>query len=220
MSDMAHHGVSLIEASEITETLQAEFRVLSSSWVDLARKVQAALDKGVPGALGMGRREWLERTFDRSGSALLSQLRDLRALQGVPEEIAGQISEYNAHELAKLPEQDRRNPQILKAAVNDRPDEFRARIAQLRKTKYGLEPDEWKTLVRPLPCELVDRWEAQEKRIAAALYIRLPKPEEELRAWKAAEITVWERLITLMEQTDNWQLKAWVNDENPNDREE
>lgn len=217
---MAHYGVSLIEASEITQTLQAEFRVLSSSWVDLARKVQAALDRGVPGALGMGKEEWLERTLDRSASYLMRQLKDLRALQGVPEEIAGQISEYNAHQLTRLPERDRHNPEILKAAVNENPAEFRDRVTEIRKTKYGIEAEKWKSIVRPLPIELVARWEAQEKRIAAALYIRLPKPEEELRAWKAAEITVWERLITLMEQTDNFQLRAWVNDENPNDREE
>lgn len=217
---MAPYRVPEEEAREISQTLQAEFRVLSSSWVDLARKVQAALDRGVPGALGMGRREWLERTFDRSGSYLMHQLDDLRALQGVPEEIAGQISEYNAHQLTRLPERDRHNPEILKAAVNDNPAEFRDRVTEIRKTKYGIEAEKWKSIVRPLPIELVARWEAQEKRIAAALYIRLPKPEEELRAWKAAEITVWERLITLMEQTDNWQLKAWVNDENPNDREE
>lgn len=207
------------EAANITHSLREEYVALSSGWLGLARKVQSALDRRVPAALGMGVREWLEKTFDRSSTFLLSQIGDLRALQGVPEEIAGQISEYNAHQLTRLPEKDRQDPEILKAAVNDQPTEFRKLVTEIRKKKYNIEPDQWKTIARPLPAELVERWELQEKRIAAALGIRLPKPEEELRAWKAAQIQVWEWLITAMEHTNHWQLHCWIHDEDPNEKE-
>ncbi len=208
------------EAAALTYALREEYLNLSSGWLCLARKVQSALDRRVPAALGMGVREWLEKTFDRSSTFLLSQIDDLRALQGVPEEIAGQISEYNAHQLTRLPEKDRRDPEILKAAVNENPTEFRNHVTEIRKTKYNLESEQWKTIARPLPANLVERWEIQERRIAAELCLRLPRPEQELRAWKNAEIVVWERLITKFEQTTKWELHAWIHDENPNEKEE
>lgn len=210
------------EAANITRSLQDEYRGLQTRWVDLARRVQLALDRRVPQALGMGVREWLHKTFNRDSHYLEKQMDNLRALQGLPEEILGQISDFNAEQLVRLPEADRHKPEILKAAVDlvDKPTEFRRMVSEIRKTKYGVEPDHWETLVRPLPANLVQRWETQEGRIAAGLGVRLPKPSEDLKGWKNGQINVWEWLITAMEQTDQWQMHAWIHDEKPNEREE
>ena len=225
MSEVVIHGGSMAgaqEAANITRSLQDEYLGLQNRWVELARRVQLALDRRVPAAMGMGVREWLHKTFNRDSHYLEKQMDNLRALQGVPEEILGQISDMNAEQLVRLPEADRRKPEILKAAVElaDKPTEFREMVTGIRKAKYGLEPEKWTSLVRPLPSDLVQRWEVQEKRIAAGLGVRLPKSSEDLRGWKNGQINVWEWLITAMEQTNVWQLNSWIHDEDPNEREE
>jgi hypothetical protein len=183
-----------------------DFALLKKGWLHLGREVQKSIDLGVPGLLGKTMREWMAGTFDESASHIFRQLQSYRALKGVPEATLAQISESNAHELTKLNEKDRKAPEIVRQAVEQTPKDFKETVSQIRKEKYGIEPDEFRTFAIRVPETVYNLLSAAECKMANIL--DLPLAYEKTRP--ANTITVWEAIAQLINGTDIEILRAEI----------
>jgi len=183
-----------------------DFATLKKGWMHLGREVQKSVDLGVPALLGRTMREWMAETFDESASHIYRQLQSYRALKSIPEATLRRIPEANAHELVKLPQKERKARLIVSQAVSQKPQQFKETVARIRKEKYGIEPDRYKTFAVRVPEAVYDRLIAAQDKMAHILNLDLNI--EEMRS--ANLITVWEAVAQLVNDTDESQLKMEV----------
>lgn len=183
-----------------------DFATLKKGWLHLGREVQKSIDLGVPALLGKTMREWMADTFDESASHIFRQLQSYRALKGMPEKSLRQIPESNAHELTRLNSKDRKAPEIVRKAMKQTPKEFKETVAKIRKDKYGIEPDKFKTFAVRLPEVIYNMLKAAEDKMAHVVNVQLETPEE--RAQNL--IVVWEAIAQLVNGTDEAILRTEV----------
>jgi hypothetical protein len=186
-----------------------DFAGLKKGWMALGREVQKSIDLGVPALLGLTMRNWMAETFDESASHIYRQLRSYQALKSIPAATLRRIPEANAHELVKLTTKDRKARQIVSQAVSQKPKEFRETVAKIRKAKYGIEPDKWKTFAVRLPEPIYDLLIAAQDKMAYILHLDLNI--EETRP--ANLITAWEAIAQLVNGTDESRLRTEVEGE-------
>lgn len=199
--------ISKAEAQKRTEAHKRDFSVLRKGWVHLGQEVAQSVDLGVPSALGMGMRDWLDTTFEESASHIFRQLQNVRALKGVSQAQLERMPEGNAHQLAtRLPEKERKNPAVIKKAMEQAPAEFRATVKEIREKKYGIKPEPFKTFAVAVPMGVYDQLIAAQDKMAAILGLDLA--DEKKHAY--ALITIWEAVAVLINQTDESKLKAEV----------
>lgn len=191
------------EAEQRTADHKRDFSRLERGWVRLGRDVEESVRLGVPGKLGKTMRAWLADTFEESASHIFRSLQSYRALKGVDEATLLAIPEANAHELVKLTEKDRRDPQIVSQAVSQKPKDFKETVAKIRAQKYGITPDKWKTFAVRVPEAVYDALIAAQDKMATVLDVDLS--DDEHRA--ARLVTVWEAMAQLVNLTDEARLK-------------
>ena len=190
------------DAQKRTEQHQKDFASLRKGWVVLGREVAESVDLGVPAKLGKTMRQWLDETFPDSASHIFAQLKSYRALKGVPEDVLEAMPAGNAAQLARLPEKDRKAPQIVSQAVSQPPKEFKETVDNLREKKYGITKDEWKTWAVRVPLDVYERIEAAQEKMARVLQVDLQ--DDTVRTKNL--ITIWECVAELVNGTD----EAWL----------
>lgn len=190
------------EAEQRTNDHKRDFSRLERGWVRLGRDVEESVRLGVPGKLGKTMRTWLADTFEESASHIFRSLQSYRALKGVDEATLLAIPEANAHELVKLTEKDRRDPQIVSQAVSQKPKDFKETVAKIRAQKYGITPSEWRTFALRCPKDVHELLMAAQQRAAEVLSIDLE--DEEKRPVNL--ITIWEGIAQMV--IDSKLLKA------------
>lgn len=206
MTSLAKKEFTKRAAELRTARHKRDFATLKNGWMHLGREVQKSIDLGVPRLLGKTMRDWLAETFDESASHIYRQLSSYRALKSIPEATLRRIPEANAHELVKLAKKDRKAPQIVSQAVSQKPKQFRETVAKIRKEKYGIEPERFKTFAVRVPELVYDRLIAAQDKMAHVLHLDLNI--EEMRS--ANLITIWEAIAQLVNGTDESQLKTEV----------
>lgn len=183
-----------------------DFATLKKGWMHLGREVQKSVDLGVPALLGLTMRDWMAKTFDESASHIFRQLQSYRALKGIPKATLRQIPESNAHELTRLNAKDRKAPEIVCKARKQAPKDFKATVTKIRREKYGINPENFKTFAVRVPETIYDLLIAAQDKMAYVLHLDLNI--EEMRS--ANLITIWEAIAQLVNGTDESQLKTEV----------
>lgn len=206
MTNLTKKEFTKRDAEKRTEQHVKDFSGLKKGWLHLGREVQKSMDLGVPGLLGKTARQWMAETFDESASHIYRQMQSYRALKSIPEATLQEIPEANARELVKLPQKDRKASVIVSQAVSQKPKEFRQTVAKIRKEKYGIEPDKFRTFAVRIPEAIFDRLIAAQDKMATILGLDLN--HEESRPAKL--ITIWEAIAELINGTDESQLKTEV----------
>ena len=191
------------QAERRTATHKRDFAGLKKGWVRLGQDVDKSVRLGVPAALGMNMRDWLEKTFPESASHIFRQLQSYRALQGVSPAKLERMPEANAHELTRLPEKDRKAPQIVAKAVSQTPKEFKETISHIREEKYHIPKETWKTWAVRVPEAVYDNLVAAQEKMARVLQLDL----EDENARTKNLITIWECIASLVNTTDEAWLK-------------
>jgi len=209
MTQLAKKEFTKRDAELRTNRHKRDFAMLKKGWLHLGREVEKSIDFGVPRLLGKTAREWMAETFDESASHIYRQLQSYRALKSIPARTLEAIPEANARELVKLAQKDRKAPQIVSKAVSQKPKEFKETIAKIRKEKYGIEPDKWKTFAVRIPEAVYDRLIAAQDKMAYVLHLDMNI--EETRP--ANIITIWEAIAQLVNGTDEKILQAEVEGE-------
>jgi hypothetical protein len=199
--EFTKHGAELR-----TQRHKRDFATLKNGWMHLGREVQKSIDLGVPGLLDLTMRNWMAETFDESASHIYRQLLSYRSLKSIPEATLRRIPEANAHELVKLGQKDRKSRQIVYQAVSQKPKEFRETVARIRKEKYGIEPDKFKTFAVRIPEGVYDLLIAAQDKMAHVLNLNLNLEEERPRNL----ITIWEAVAQLINGTDIEILRGEV----------
>jgi hypothetical protein len=111
--------------------------------------------------------------------------------------------------LVKLGRKDRKSRQIVSQAVSQKPKEFRETVARIRKEKYGIEPDRYKTLAVRVPEGVYDLLIAAQDKMAHVLDLNMNLEEERPRNL----ITIWEAIAQLINGTDEAQLRIEIQGE-------
>ena len=203
------------DAQKRTEQHQKDFASLRKGWVVLGREVAESVDLGVPAKLGKTMRQWLDETFPDSASHIFAQLKSYRALKGVPEDVLEAMPAGNAAQLARLPEKDRKAPQIVSQAVSQPPKEFKETVDTLREKKYGITKDRWETFAVRLPEDVIKLFRAAVEKIGRVLQVDLE--DDEVRPKNM--ITVMEAIACLINTTDeNWLVIELEGENDPRHR--
>lgn len=211
MTKTLTHEISVAEAEQRTADHKRDFARLERGWVRLGRDVEESVRLGVPAKLGKTMRAWLEDTFPgTSASHIFRQLRSYRELQGVDEATLLAIPEANAHELTRLSEKDRKDPQIVSQAVSQGGKEFKKTVEKIRAEKYGITPDEWQTYARRVPQAVFDLMLAAEGKMAAVLELNISEKfkDEDFSKWTGNMVKVLEAQAQMILSTDEARLKV------------
>jgi hypothetical protein len=206
MSQLAKKEFTKHAAELRTARHRRDFATLKKGWMHLGREVQKSIDLGVPGLLGRTMREWMAETFDESASHIYRQLQSYKALKSIAARTLERIPEANAHQLIRLPEKDRKSRQIISKAQKQKPKEFAETVTKIRREKYGIEPDKFKTFAIRIPEPVYDRLVAAQDKMAHVLNLDLNI--EEMRSTNL--IAIWEAVAQLVNGTDESQLKTEV----------
>src|SRR6266853_4736657 len=128
------------EARKISRNLGQRYQRLQMSTVALARDICEALDKGVPGELGLTVRGWFGEYFKKSPAHLFRQVKQLRVLTNIDDEKLEEMPEANREALIHLPESVRADPVTVAEAINLTPREFKKKYLLTEGTR-GPRPD-------------------------------------------------------------------------------
>ncbi len=202
MATLKRKEITKQQALLRTARHKRDFGALKKGWCRLGREVEKSVQLGVPAALGMNMRDWLEKTFQDSASHIFRQLQSYRALKGVSPATLERIPESNAHELTRLTEKDRKAPQIVRKAVSQSPKEFKETVAEIRETQYHIPKETWKTFAVRVPLAVYELMEAAQAKMARVLQLDLE--DDTVRVKNL--ITIWEALAVLVNDTD----EAWL----------
>ena len=194
-------------ALERTKKHQKDLAFLKKGWSVLGRDVKKSVDMGVPAALEMTMRGWIEKTFPgSSASHIFRQLADYEALKHVPESKLEKMPEGNAHQMTRLPEKERKNPELIQKAITLKPSEFKEVVDTVRATKMGIKPERWETLAVRVPGQVYDLLIAAQNKIGRVLQVDL----EDSMKRPASLIAVWEAIAQLVNDTDESRLKLEI----------
>jgi hypothetical protein len=195
----------LTESEALARTAQhkKDFAGLRKGWVRLGREVAESVDLGVPAALGMTMRDWLDKTFEESSSSIFRQLQNYRALEGVSQGKLEQMPEGNAHQLTRLPEKMRKSPKMIERAITLAPKEFREEVNEIREKKFGIKPEKWETFAVRVPLPVWELLQAAQAKIGRVLQVDLES--EDVRTKNL--IIVWEAIAQLVNGTEEAWLK-------------
>ncbi len=189
-----------------------DFATLEKGWLALGREVQKSIDLGVPALLGRTMRQWMAETFDESASHIYRQLQSYRALKSVPQAKLEQISESSAHQLTRLPEKIRKDPELIEKAVKQTSTEFRNTVHGIREKKLGFKPEAWRTFAVRGPVTWYEQMEAAQNKVAEILKLDLTNNEK--RATNL--IAVWEAISVLVNTTPKERLLVEIEGEDCN----
>jgi len=108
----------------------------------------------------------------------------------------------NAAQLTRLPQKDRIDAHIVSQAVSQKPKEFKATVSAIREKKYGIKPEEWKTIAIRVPISVYDQFAAAQQKVADILQLDIS--DDEKRATNL--ITVIEAIAALITTTPRERL--------------
>lgn len=189
------------EAQRRTAQHKKDFAGLRKGWVRLGAEVAESVDLGVPAKLGKTMRQWLDETFAESASHIFRELQSYRALKGVPQQTLERMPEANAHQLTRLPEKDRKAPEIVSKAVSQAPKEFKETVDGIREAKYGITPELWKTHAVRVPAVVDALIVLAEEKMARVLQLDI---EDDTVRCKNL-IVIWECIAQLVNDTpEEW----------------
>lgn len=174
---------------------------LKKGWLQLGRSVAKSIALGVPAALGMTMRAWIDDTFDVSAAHIFRVLQNFEALKGVSEKKLEQMPEGNAHQLTRLPEKERKNPAMIQKALTLKPSEFKEVVDDAR-SKNGIKAEEWRTFAVRMPLSVYTLVMAAREKMARVLQVDW---EDEAKH-PASMITVEEGIAALVNDTDERRL--------------
>jgi hypothetical protein len=196
------------EAEKRTAKHKADRAGLRKGWVRFIQDVEKSVQLGVPAALGMNMREWLDKTFDQSASTIFRQLASYRRMRGVPQSTLEAISEASAHELRRLRPKDQKDSGVLQKAMEQSPSDFRKTVADIRHVKYGIPRDDWETYARRVPKSVFDLMIAAEEKVAAVLKVDISKRlhDDDFPMWLGNVVVVLEAQAQLVNDTDVTRL--------------
>lgn len=187
---------------------------LKKGWLQLGRAVAKSILLGVPAAMGMTMRAWIDDTFEQSASHIFRQLQNFQALKGVSESQLEKMPEGNAHQLTRLSEKERKSPAMIQKAITLKPSEFKEVVDEVRN-KNGHKPEEWATYARRIPKSVYDEMLAAEDKVARILQLDIA---EESAKRMTNLILIVEAIAALINTTDELHLKVEIEGDPANAR--
>lgn len=168
--------------------------------------IQKCVEDEVHVSVGKNLTEWLEENFGYSSSYIFARIRQRRALQavGASEKVIQSIPQDNAQQLTRLPEKQRKA--VIEKAVKLPPKEFKGVVEEIREKKLGITPEPWKTWAVRVPLPVYDALIEARDKLGRVLEVDLTNEE----TFTKNMITVMEALASLVNQTDESQLKVEI----------
>src|SRR6267378_1164721 len=131
---------TLEEANKRTKEVKEKFAVMGKLWWELGAEVKACIDDYIPEALGKKATEWMKECFGDSWLRVYRAHRAIAALPGVSKEKLEKISEGNAYQLARLPENIRKSEEWIDKAGKLENEKFKEAVEKQREKK-GVKKD-------------------------------------------------------------------------------
>lgn len=218
MMTLSRKPITKEQAQARTNEHKRDLRALKKGWAHLGREVNKSIEMGVPAALNMTMRAWIEDTFPGSSASHIFRLRaEFEALKHVPVEQLEKMPEGNANQFAtRLPERSRSNPEIIQKAITLKPSEFKAVVEQER-IKAGIVPDKWATYARRVPLDVEALLCQAEQKLARVMQIDISEhlKLEDMKKWTGNSVKVMEGFAILVNDTDEMALQAMLTGGNP-----
>lgn len=202
------------EARVATDALREKFKKLGGAWFELGREVKSCMERQVPRAYGlattgkaMNVADWMEICFPASVPKIYRALRIAKGLEKVPEERMKLLSEGNAFNLTRLPEELRLSQEWIDLAIVAPTEQFEEAVDGALEAKGAPKKEKWAVLFPKLPGTLKELYDATEKKLAEAMDLDLELHPE----WR---FQIWERVIAMLFQTGEATLReALVGDD-------
>lgn len=204
------------EAKEVTETLREKFKKLGGAWFELGREVKSCMERQVPRSYGlaingkpMNVADWMELCFPSSVPKIYRAFRIAKGLEKAPEDRVKLMTEGNAWNLTRLPENLRLSKEWIDLAIVAPTEQFAEAVDGALEAKGGAPKEKWAVLFPKLPStkEFKELFDATEKKLAEAMDLDIElHPEKRFQ--------VWERTLVMLFQTgENALREALVGDD-------
>lgn len=183
------------EAEQITRQLRKDFNSARKANVQLGMDICAAIEKKVPGKLGMKMRDWLRDTFKESPAKLYALIQTTEKLRGIPVRELEEIPATSAPVLAKLPEPKRHSPGWVKKAQSLPVNDFKEAVAVELERAHGVPREQYRRFDMVVTKDILEEMLEAEKKVARlhSLDIEM-KPE--------LRMVVWSRIAALINTTE------------------